>query len=261
MLLAIDTGNTNIVFALFEEGRQIAVWRAATNVQRTADEFAVFLKELMGQIGITGEAITGAIISSVVPDVNFSLLKLCRDHFRCEPLMIGSPLVDTGLQVKIDRPEELGADRIVNAVAGKALCAPPLLIIDFGTATTFDVIDAEGTYVGGCIAPGVNLSIRALHLAAAKLPSVAVVRPSKVIATGTVSAIQSGIYWGYVGLIEGLIGRTKKEFGAPMAVIATGGLASLIASDIPSIDRVDIDLTLRGLSLIFEKNQKARVAA
>ncbi len=261
MLLAIDAGNTNIVFALFEEENQVAVWRAATNVQRTADELAVFLKELMGQIRIEPASITDAIVSSVVPDVNFSLLKLCRDHFLCEPMLIGSPLVETGLKIKIDRPEELGADRIVNAVAGKALCKPPLLIIDFGTATTFDVIDAEGTYCGGCIAPGINLSIRALHMAAAKLPSVAVARPPKVIATGTVSAIQSGIYWGYVGLIEGLIARTKAEFGAPMTVIATGGLASLMAGDIPSIDRIDADLTLRGLSLIFKKNQKARVAA
>ncbi len=258
MLLAIDAGNTNIVFALFEGEKQIAVWRAATNVQRTADEFAVFLKESMEQKGCKPADVTDAIIGSVVPDVNFNLLRLCREHFGCEPLMIGVSGLETGLKVKIDRPEELGADRIINAVAGKTFFKPPLLIIDFGTATTFDVIDAEGTYCGGCIAPGVSLSIRALHMAAAKLPSVAVARPPKVIATGTVTAIQSGIYWGYVGLIEGLIARTKAEFGAPMTVVATGGLASLMSGDIPSIDTVDADLTLRGLSLIFKKNQKAK---
>jgi len=258
MLLAIDAGNTNIVFALFDDAKEIAVWRAATNTQRTADEFAAFLQQMMAQAGLTPAVITDAIIGSVVPDLNFSLIKLCRDHFNCEPLLVGSRQVETGIKVHIDRPEELGADRLINAVSGVARYKVPLLIIDFGTATTFDVIDADGTYCGGCIAPGINLSLRALHMAAAKLPSVAMARPPKVIATGTVTAIQSGVYWGYVGLIEGLIARTKAEFGAPMTVIATGGLASLMAGAVPAIEHVDPDLTLRGLSLIFEKNKNKR---
>lgn len=256
MLLAIDAGNTNTVFALFDGDKPISVWRAVTNVQRTYDEYAVFLRTLMAQIGVEPSAVTDAIIGSVVPDVNFNLIKLCREHFKCEPLLVGAPGVETGVKVMIDRPEELGADRLINAVAGLALYKTPLMIIDFGTATTFDVVDADGCYRGGAIAPGVNLSIRALHMAAAKLPSVAVARPPKVIATNTVTAIQSGIFWGYVGLIEGLIERTKAEYGAPMTVIATGGLARLFVDAVPAIEHIDADLTLRGLALIFERNRK-----
>ncbi|MDD3181383.1 MAG: type III pantothenate kinase [Alphaproteobacteria bacterium] len=256
MLLAIDAGNTNTVFALFDETTQIGLWRAVTNTQRTADEYAVFLKTLMAGVGVQAHDVTDAIIGSVVPDVNFNLLKLCREHFDCEPLLVGSPDVKTGIKVKIDRPEELGADRLINAVAGVSLYKTPLLLIDFGTATTFDVVDGEGAYCGGVIAPGINLSIRALHMAAAKLPSVAVVRPPKVIATGTVTAIQSGVYWGYVGMIEGLIARIKDEFGMPMTVIATGGLSKLFVDSIPAIDEINTDMTLRGLSLIYEQNRK-----
>jgi len=256
MLLAIDAGNTNTVFALFDGTTQIGLWRAVTNVQRTSDEHAVFLQTLMARVGVQASDVTDAIIGSVVPDANFNLLKLCREHFDCEPLVVGSVGVETGIKVKIDRPEELGADRLINAVAGVALYKTPLLIIDFGTATTFDVVDTDGTYCGGVIAPGVNLSLRALHMAAAKLPSVAVMRPPKVIATGTVTAIQSGVFWGYVGMIEGLISRIRDEFGAAMTVVATGGLAKLFIDAIPSIDEINTDLTLRGLSLIHEKNRK-----
>jgi type III pantothenate kinase len=258
MLLAIDAGNTNTVFALFDDLTQIGVWRAVTNVQRTSDEYAVFLKTLMVQVGVEPSTVTAAIIGSVVPDVNFNLVRLCRDHFDCEPLLVGASGVQSGIKIKIDRPEELGADRLMNAVAGVTLYKTPLLIIDFGTATTFDVIDADGTYCGGVIAPGVNLSLRALHMAAAKLPSVAVVRPPKVIATGTVTAIQSGVFWGYVGMVEGLIARIKAEYGKPMMVVATGGLSRLFVDAIPSIDETNTDLTLRGLALIFERNRKEK---
>ncbi len=258
MLLGIDAGNTNTVFALFDGPTQIGLWRTATNIQRTSDEYAVFLKTLMAQIGAEASAVDGCIIGSVVPDMNFNLIKLCREHFDCEPLIVGAPGVETGITVKIDRPEELGADRLMNAVAGVSMYKVPLLIIDFGTATTFDVIDAHGVYRGGAIAPGVNLSIRALHMAAAKLPSVAVARPAKVIATNTVTAIQSGVFWGYVGMIEGLIARTKEEFGEPMTVVATGGLSKLFLDALPSIDEINTDLTLRGLYLIYERN-KGRV--
>ena len=257
MLLAIDAGNTNTVFALFDGSTQLGLWRAVTNTQRTADEYAVFVKTLMIQNGVDPKDVSDSIIGSVVPDVNFNLLKLCREHFHCEPLMVGAPGVETGITIKIDRPEELGADRLINAVAGVSLYKAPLLIIDFGTATTFDVVDAEGNYCGGVIAPGVNLSIRALHMAAAKLPSVAVARPPKVIATNTVTAIQSGVFWGYVGMIEGLIARIKAEFAMPMTVVATGGLSKLFVDTIPAIDEVNTDMTLRGLSLIYERNRKS----
>lgn len=258
MLLVIDAGNTNTVFALFDNEEQIGLWRISTNVQRTCDEYAVFLKPLMIQTGVNPTAVTDAIIGSVVPDLNFNLIKLCHEHFFCEPLIVGSPQVQTGIKVDIDRPEELGADRLVNTVAGVAKYDTPLLIIDFGTATTFDVIDAQGTYCGGAIAPGINLSLRALYMAAAKLPSVAVARPPSVIAKNTVTAIQSGIFWGYVGLIEGLISRMKEEFGAPMTVVATGGLAPLFTETIDAIDHADHDLTLRGLYLISEKNKEVK---
>ncbi len=259
MLLVIDAGNTNTIFALFDGQKQTGLWRMSTDVQRTCDEYAVFLKPLMIQAGVNPAVVTDAIIGSVVPDLNFNLIKLCREYFFCDPLLVGSKEVETGIKIDIDRPEELGADRLINAVAGVAKYKTPLLIIDFGTATTFDVIDFDGTYCGGAIAPGINLSLRALHMAAAKLPSVAVERPPQVIAKGTVSAIQSGIFWGYVGLIEGLLSRIKQEFGAPMTVIATGGLALLFTDSIPEIDHLDDDLTLSGLALIFEHNQKAMV--
>jgi len=256
MLLAIDAGNTNTVFALFDGAAQRGAWRAATNAQRTADEYAAFLKPLMREAGLAAEAVTAAIIGSVVPDANFNLLKLCRDHFGCEPMIVGKADVLPGIKIKIARPDETGADRIINAVAGVAAYKPPLLLVDFGTATTFDVVDAEGDYAGGVIAPGINLSLKALHMAAAKLPSVAITRPASVIGTGTVSAIQSGIYWGYVGLIEGLITRIVAEFGQPMTVIATGGLAALFKDALPAIAHIDPDLTLRGLQLIYERNRK-----
>jgi type III pantothenate kinase len=256
MLLAIDAGNTNTVFALFDGDRQIGLWRTATNVQRTSDEYAVFLTSLMTHAGQNPSSVDGAIIGSVVPDMNFNLTKLCREHFRCEPILVSTKSVETGIEIAIDRPEELGADRLINAVAGVALYDGPLLIIDFGTATTIDVIDGNGVYLGGAIAAGVNLSIRALHMAAAKLPSVAVARPAKVIATNTVTAIQSGVFWGYVGMIEGLIARTKEEFGSPMKVIATGGLSKLFIESLPCIDEINTDLTLRGLFLIYEKNKR-----
>jgi type III pantothenate kinase len=208
----------------------------------------------MDEAGIDPRAVKAAIIASVVPEANFHLAKLCRDHFRCEPMMIGDPDCETGIDVLLDRPEEIGADRIVNAVGGVSSRKPPLLIVDFGTATTFDVVDAEGNYAGGAIAPGVNLSLQALHMAAAKLPRVGIAPSKRVIGKNTNEAIQSGIYWGYAGLIEGMIARIKKEFGKPMTVIATGGLARLFAGAVEGIDHFDPDLTLRGLYKIYERN-------
>jgi type III pantothenate kinase len=254
MLLAIDAGNTNTVFALFDGKTLAGVWRTTTSVQHTTDEYAVFLKTLMAEAGLKPKKVSAAILGSVVPDANFHLVNLCAKHFNCTPLVVGAPDVTLGIKVHIDRPEEVGADRLVNAISGALTHKPPLLIIDFGTATTFDVVDANGDYCGGAIAPGINLSLQALHMAAAKLPRVGVARPQKVIGTNTVEAIKSGTFWGYTGLIEGMIERIKTEFGQPMTVIATGGLAPLFRDVLPAIEHIDADLTLRGLQAIYERN-------
>jgi type III pantothenate kinase len=260
MLLAIDAGNTNTVFALFDGTEQLGVWRMVTQAERTSDEYAAFLKIMMAAAGLGDAVLGGAILGSVVPAANFHLVSLCRKTFGCEPLIVGQPNVKIGFKLKLDQPSEVGADRLINVIGGVASYKPPLLMIDFGTATTFDVVDENGDYCGGAIAPGVNLSLQALHMAAAKLPRVAVMRPAKVIGTATVPAIQSGIFWGYVGLIEGLIARTKAEFAEShkkeMTVIATGGLAPLFRDAIPAIQFIDSDLTLRGLRLLFEQNEK-----
>jgi type III pantothenate kinase len=254
MLLAIDAGNTNIVFAIFDDERLLASWRASSDSRRTADEYAVWLTQLMGLKGITPENVDACIIASVVPEVVFSLVNLARRYFAVSPRLVGEKGITLGIEIRVDRPEEVGADRLVNAVAAKALYRPPLIIIDFGTATTFDVVDDEGNYAGGVIAPGINLSLQALYMAAAKLPRVAIRQPEQVIGKGTVSAMQSGIFWGYVGLIEGLAARIRAEYGEPMQLIATGGLAPLFAGATSVIDAVDPDLTLTGLRLIHLKN-------
>ncbi|MGE0108330.1 MAG: type III pantothenate kinase [Bdellovibrionales bacterium] len=256
MLLVIDAGNTNTVFALFDGRDQKGLWRISTNAQRTCDEYAVFLKPLMMQTGVNPAAVTDAIIGSVVPDLNFNLIKLCVEHFSCEPLCVGNKNVETGVQIDIDRPEELGADRLINAAAGIEKYGASLMVIDFGTATTFDLINKEGIYCGGAIAPGINLSLRALHMAAAKLPSVAIEKPPRAVAKNTITAIQSGVFWGYVGLVEGLIRRMKDEMNEDMTVVATGGLAPLFTETIKEIDYADNNLTLQGLALIFEKNKQ-----
>jgi type III pantothenate kinase len=258
MLLAIDAGNTNIVFAVFEDEATRGSWRISTDARRTGDEYAVLLTQLLAARGIAPRDIDAAIVSSVVPLATFNLQRLCENHFGVTPMIVGRPGVKLPARNLTDRPEEVGADRLVNAIAAAAKFAPPLIVIDFGTATTFDVVDANGDYGGGVIAPGINLSMDALHMASAKLPKVDVMRPPKVIGTGTVGAMQSGVYWGYIGLIEGLVTRIRAEFGAPMKVIATGGLAPLFADATAIIDAVDGDLTLRGLLLIHRFNTMSR---
>ncbi len=260
MLLAIDAGNTNIVFALFDGNKIKAAWRRATNARHTADEHAAFLRVLMQEEKIVQTAVKAAIIASVVPEANFSLSGLCRDSFNCEPMIIGDAKLDVGIKILLDRPEEIGADRIVNAIGGLTNYKPPLLIVDFGTATTFDVIDADGNYCGGAIAPGINLSLQALHMAAAKLPQLDIRPTQRVIGKNTVDAIRSGIYWGYTGLIEGMINRIKKEFGKPMTVIATGGLGRMFSGAVEGIEHYDADLTLRGLCKIYERNSSRKSA-
>jgi type III pantothenate kinase len=256
MLLAIDSGNTNIVFALFDGEKVLGEWRSSTDTNRTADEFGVWLTQLMAMEGLGREVVSACIIASVVPAVVFSLKTLCRRYFNCEALVVGDEGVKLGIAIDLDRPEEVGADRLVNAVAAHKYYQGPLIVIDFGTATTFDVVDGDGTYRGGAIAPGINLSLEALHMAAAKLPRVAIGRPKSVIGRATVPAMRSGIFWGYCGLIEGLVGRIKKEFGKPMTVLATGGLAPLFMETIDVIQHLDPDLTLRGLLEIHRLNAK-----
>jgi len=256
MLLAIDSGNTNTVFAVFDEdGSVLGEWRSSTNDNKTADEFAVWLSQLMSFEGLKPADIKNAIIATVVPAMLFSLQTLCRKYFKVEPLVVGDQSVKLGIEVYLDRPEEVGADRLVNAIAAHEVYEGPLIVIDFGTATTFDVVDADGNYCGGAIAPGINLSLEALHMAAAKLPRVAIGRPDKAIGKGTTTAMQSGIFWGYIGMIEGLTQRMKDEFGADMTVIATGGLSSLFAKSTDVIQHSDTDLTLRGLLAIYKRNQ------
>jgi len=254
MLLTIDSGNTNVVFAIYEDGKLRATWRAANDARKTADEFGVWLTQLMTLEGINPKDIDGAIIASVVPAIVHSLKRLCLRFFNVDALVVGEGGFDLGMDVLLDNPEELGADRIVNAVAAYKTYGGALIIIDFGTATTFDVVTKEGHYAGGGIAPGINLSLEALHMAAAKLPRVAIEPPAKVIAKNTVSAIKSGVFWGYVGMIEGMVTRIQEEYGQKMTVIATGGLAPLFNEHTDSIEYLDPDLTLRGLEYMYRLN-------
>jgi len=255
MLLAINANNTNTVFSVWEGDRLKGAWRAATDVRRTADEYVVWLDHMLALENLMRHQITGTIIASVVPEANFNLRRLCRHYCGSEPLLVGEAGVELGARAVVDRPEEVGADRLCNTVGAHDRFTTPLVVVDFGTTTNFDVVDADGDYRGGIIAAGINLSNQALHLAAAKLPSVPIQRPERVIGTSTIACMQSGIFWGYVGLIEGLGERVKQEFGAPMGVVATGGLAALFDGATSVIDRVDPDLTLWGLRLIYRRNR------
>lgn len=253
MKLVIDAGNTNIVFAVHDGASWRGTWRIATDPQRTSDEYGVWLGVLLARNGIRPEQIGRAVIGTVVPAALYHLRRLCRDWFGIEPLIARAEL-DWGFAIAVDTPSEVGADRLLNALAAHQTYGGPLVVIDFGTATTFDVVDRNGAYVGGVIAPGINLSVEALHQAAARLPRIGIGRPQEVIGTSTVSAMRSGIYWGYVSLVEGLIMRIEGEFDAPMKTIATGGLAPLIAEGTARIEHTDPDLTLEGLRLLAQRN-------
>ena len=257
LLLAIDAGNTNIVFGVYDGEQARGQWRAETRAARTADEYAVWLNHLLDHDGIEKRSIEAAIIASVVPETVFHLRGLCQTYYGCEPLIVGEN-VEIGAELAVENPHEVGADRVVNAVAAHSRYEGALIVIDFGTATTFDVIDATGAYRGGAIAPGVNLSLEALHMAAAQLPRIAAKRPQTVIGLSTIPMMQSGVYWGYVSLIEGLVARIRKEFGEPMTVIATGGLAPLFHAATTVIEHVDGDLTLHGLQVIYRRNTGGR---
>lgn len=255
MLLAIDAGNTNIVFAVYDGQKQRGAWRIATDGRRTADEYAVWLIQLMALVKLRPIDITSAILASVVPEASFNLIRLCKVHFNCAPLVVGQPDLDLGIEARIDVPAEAGADRLVNAIGARLKYTPPLIVIDIGTATTFDIVDAEGHFAGGVIAPGPASSLTALHQVAAKLPKVDIVRPARVVGKGTVGAMQSGMFWGYVGLIEGIVDRIKVELDIPVTVIGTGGLCALFAKASDVFDHLDDDLTLLGLREIYRRNR------
>ncbi len=255
MLLVLDTGNTNIVLGVYEGAELKHHWRMETYRQKTEDEYAMQVKALFSHVGLEFTDITGIIISSVVPPVMFPLEQMCKKYFNQEPVIVG-PGVKTGLNIKYDNPREVGADRIVNAVAAIHEYGSPLIIVDFGTATTYCYVNEHAEYMGGAIAPGINISMEALFDRASKLPRVELTRPEHVVGKNTVSAMQAGILYGYVGQVEGLVGRMKAESKKMPTVIATGGLASLIGKETDVIDVVDDYLTLKGLKLIHERNQQ-----
>lgn len=255
MLLTIDCGNTNTGFAIWDGTSLLASWRCATQHQRTADEYYVWLRTLMG-LHRLDVAITDCIISSTVPRVVFNLRVLCDRYFDTRPLVVGKP--ETGLPVppRVDAGTNIGSDRLVNTAGAHDRHGGDLIVVDFGTATTFDVVDSDGAYIGGVIAPGVNLSLEALHMAAAALPHVDITQPQRVVGTNTVACMQSGIFWGYVGLIKEITARIKGERDRPMKVISTGGLAPLFQQAADLFDVFEDDLTMHGLTVIYRYNKE-----
>ncbi|MDX1709954.1 MAG: type III pantothenate kinase [Rhodovibrionaceae bacterium] len=255
MLLVIDSGNTNVVFALYDGRTQVGRWRASSDPRRTADEYAVWLTQLMNLKGFALADVEAAVMANVVPAADYALRTLCQRYVKGEALVVGDPGVEIGVEARIDRPEQVGADRLVNALSSHAEFGGPLVVIDFGTATTFDIVGEDGAYEGGVIAPGIHLSVEALYMAAAKLPRISVEKPQRVIGKATVPAMQSGVFWGYVGLIEGLLKRIREEDGRELEVVATGGLAAIFVEATECFETVDLDLTLKGLVRIYELNR------
>lgn len=254
MLLVIDVGNSNIVFGVYDGEKLIRSWRLTTDKSRTSDEYAALLHTLFGQAGLSFTSVNAAIISSVVPPLTDVMKAVSRDIFNLTPLVVG-PDIKTGMLIHYDNPREAGADRIVNAVAGYEKHRCPLVIVDFGTATTFDYVNGKGEYCGGAIAPGIGISLEALFQRASKLPRVDIVKPPHVIAKNTVNSMQAGILYGYVGLVDGIVERIRAECQEQVRVVATGGLASLIAPESKTIDEVDAFLTLDGLRILYEMNR------
>ena len=255
MLLAIDVGNTNMVFALHDGEEVVAEWRCRTERQRTADEYYVWLRQLMDLNGID-PAVRAVVISSVVPQVVFNLRVLSDRYFATRPLVVGKPEVRIGPRPRVDPTTIVGADRLVNTVGAFDRHGGNLIVVDFGTATTLDVVGHDGAYEGGVIAPGVNLSLKALHDAAAALPFIDVSRPERVVGTNTVACMQSGVYWGYIGLIEGICARIRAERQTEMTVIGTGGLSTLFAQGTDVLQKIDTDLTIHGLVVIDRLNRE-----
>lgn len=256
MLLAIDVGNTNITFAVFDGDKIVADWRISTVASRTEDEYTVLLSGLFARDGLTFDMIDGIAISSVVPAVVFPLMKLAKHEFLNEsPLVLGGE--DTGIEVNYFPKTDVGADRLANAVGAHALYNGPVIVVDFGTATTFDAVAADGSYLGGAIAPGIETSVEALIVRAAQLRRVQYIRPSSAVGTTTVESLQAGIIFGFAGQVDGIVERFREEIGRDARVVATGGLAGLIAAESKTIEEVNDMLTLHGLRLIYERRRSS----
>ena len=254
LLLTIDVGNTNTVLGVHEGAALKAHWRLTTRREQTTDEYLILVRSLFLGSGVTPADIAGVALASVVPPLTPGLVALSREYLRQDPLVI-EPGVNTGMPILYEPPGDVGADRIVNGVAAYAAYGGPVIVVDFGTATTFDVVTRKGEYVGGVICTGAGISAEALFQRAARLPRVDIRRPAKVIGRSTVASIQSGLYYGYAVMVEGMLARIRAELGEPARAVATGGLAQTLAADLPSIDAVDPVLTLTGLRLIWERNQ------
>jgi len=261
MLLAVDAGNTNIVFALLEHGVIRARWRIATDARRTADQYAVWLHQLLELEGYARDAVDAVIVGTVVPRALHNLEVLATKYFGVEPLIAGQGAAEWDVELDVAEPRTVGADRVLNALAAHAAHPGDLIVIDFGTATTFDHVDYSGAYKGGIIAPGINLSLDALVTAAAKLPRIAIEAPAgnlSVIGRTTEDQMHIGIYWGYVAMMEGLVARMKAEIGRPVKVVTTGGLATLFDRHTRIFDAIEPDLTIQGLALLYKRTQSAR---
>lgn len=254
MLLAIDVGNTNIDFGVYQGEKLLVRWRISTDRRKTADELGIILRGFFDYEGLKTQEVTGIVISSVVPPLMSALTTMAQKYFRVNPLVV-EPGIKTGMPIRYENPREVGADRIVNGVAAYALYHGPVIVVDFGTATTFDVVSAQGEYLGGAIAPGIGISTEALFQRAAKLPRIDIVKPKGVIGKNTVASMQAGIYYGFTGQVDGIVTAMKEELKSDAFVVATGGLAELIASDARTINVVNTFLALEGLRIIFHRNR------
>ena len=255
MILTLDIGNTNIKTALFEGGEMAHYWRISTSLSKTSDEYGILLMNMFAHEGVKPEEVEGIVISSVVPTINFTIEHMCQNYFHMQPMMV-APGIKTGINIKYENPRELGSDRIANAVAAYAQYGGPCIFIDFGTATTFGVVDENGSFLGGSIFPGIKVASEALVSGAAKLPRFAIEKPDSVIGRTTLTNLQSGMYYGYDGLVKHIVQKMKQELGRQDAiVVATGGMALLISEESKVIDKLDGLLTLKGLRMIYERNK------
>lgn len=254
MILAVDVGNTSIVLGVYEGKQLLHHWRISTNRSATSDEYGILIDNLFRHAGLALDRVDGVIISSVVPPLMFAFEQMCESYVGKQPLIVG-PGIKTGLNIRYENPKEVGADRTVNAVAAIELYGTPCIVVDFGTATTFDYIDEKGQYIGGAVAPGISISTEALYQRAAKLPRIELVKPRSVIGKNTVASMQAGIVYGFAGQVDGIVNRIKEEYRTNPHVVATGDWAELIAAESESIQTVDARLTLLGLQLIYDRNQ------